>query len=147
MQFQGAAHCLVMLHARRRSVGGFIQLCAHAVKRTTLWGICVVIMYQFHVCRPRPYVHIMHVYMHVKASCVHRVFCAGSNVSLTLYFMRFAFWLNVLMLAIWVVLAVFPFFDSPPTSFSWKLFKETSPGLMVQGYGLDDTFLVYGKFP
>lgn len=89
----------------------------------------------------------MHVYMHVKASCVHRVFCAGSNVSLTLYFMRFAFWLNVLMLAIWVVLAVFPFFDSPPTSFSWKLFKETSPGLMVQGYGLDDTFLVYGKFP
>jgi len=68
-------------------------------------------------------------------------------VSLTLYFMRFAFWLNVLMLAIWVVLAVFPFFDSPPTSFSWQLFKETSPGLMVQGYGLDDTFLVYGKFP
>ncbi len=61
--------------------------------------------------------------------------------------MRFAFWLNVLMLAIWVVLAVFPFFDSPPTSFSWQLFKETSPGLMVQGYGLDDTFLVYGKFP
>lgn len=60
--------------------------------------------------------------------------------------MRFAFWLNVLMLAIWVVLAVFPFFDSPPTSFSWQLFKETSPGLMVQGYGLDDTFLVYGKF-
>lgn len=71
--------------------------------------------------------------------------CAGSNVSLTLYFMRFAFWLNVLMLAIWVVLAVFPFFDSPPASFSWQLFKETSPGLMVQGYGLDDTFLVYGK--
>ncbi|DBA94620.1 hypothetical protein WJX77_009861 [Trebouxia sp. C0004] len=70
----------------------------------------------------------------------------GSNVSLTLYFMRFAFWLNVLMLAIWVVLAVFPFFDSPPKSFSWQLFKETSPGLMVQGYGLDDTFLVYGGY-
>lgn len=49
------------------------------------------------------------------------------------------------MLTIWVILAVFPFFSSPPTSFSWELFKETSPGLMVQGYGLDYTFLVYGE--
>lgn len=49
------------------------------------------------------------------------------------------------MLVIWVVLAVFPFFNSPPTNFSWDTFTETSPGLMLQGYGLDDTFLVYGE--
>ena len=71
--------------------------------------------------------------------------CAGSNVSLTLYFLRFALWINVLMLAIWGVLAVFPFFLSPPTNFSWKTFTDTSPSYMIQGYGLDDTFLVYGQ--
>ena len=49
------------------------------------------------------------------------------------------------MLAIWGVLAVFPFFLSPPTNFSWKTFTDTSPSYMIQGYGLDDTFLVYGQ--
>lgn len=70
---------------------------------------------------------------------------AGSNVSLTLYFLRFAFIINVIMMAIWVVLTVFPFFNSPPDSFSWEIFKDTSPALMVQGYGLDNTFLLYGE--
>lgn len=49
------------------------------------------------------------------------------------------------MLAIWGVLAVFPFFLSPPTNFLWKVFTDTSPSYMIQGYGLDDTFLVYGQ--
>lgn len=66
-------------------------------------------------------------------------------MSLTLYFLRFALWINVLMLAIWGVLAVFPFFLSPPTNFSWRTFTNTSPSYMIQGYGLDDTFLVYGQ--
>lgn len=48
------------------------------------------------------------------------------------------------MTAIWVIFTVFPFFNSPPESFSWEIFKETSPSLMLQGYGLDDTFLLYG---
>lgn len=49
------------------------------------------------------------------------------------------------MLAIWGVLAVFPFFLSPPTNFTWRTFTDTSPAYMIQGYGLDDTFLVYGQ--
>lgn len=49
------------------------------------------------------------------------------------------------MMAIWVVLTVFPFLNSPPESFSWSIFTDTSPTLMVQGYGLDDTFLLYGE--
>lgn len=52
---------------------------------------------------------------------------------------------NILMTAIWVIFTVFPFFNSPPTSFSWSIFTETAPSLMVQGYGLDDTFLLYGE--
>lgn len=71
---------------------------------------------------------------------------AGSNVSLTLYFLRFALIINILMTAIWVIFTVFPFLTSPPTSFSWQIFTDTSPSLMLQGYGLDDTFLLYGEF-
>ena len=70
---------------------------------------------------------------------------AGSNVSLTLYFVRFALLMNFIILAIWVCLTVFPFFDSPPSTFSWSIFRQEPAKDMLQGYGLDNTFLLYGE--
>eukprot|EP00891_Asterochloris_glomerata_P000729 jgi/Astpho2/729/fgenesh1_pg.00015_%23_12_t len=70
----------------------------------------------------------------------------GSNVSLTLYFVRFALLMNFIILAIWVCLTVFPFFDSPPSTFSWSIFRQEPAKDMLQGYGLDNTFLLYGGY-
>ena len=66
-------------------------------------------------------------------------------MSLTLYFVRFALLMNFIILAIWVCLAVFPFFDSPPSTFSWSIFRDEPAKGMLQGYGLDNTFLLYGE--
>ena len=67
-------------------------------------------------------------------------------MSLTLYFVRFALLMNFIILAIWVCLTVFPFFDSPPSTFSWSIFKQEPAKDMLQGYGLDNTFLLYGEW-
>lgn len=32
----------------------------------------------------------------------------------------------------------------PPTSFSWSIFRSTSPKYLLQGYGMGQTFLLYG---
>ena len=66
-------------------------------------------------------------------------------MSLTLYFVRFALLMNFIILAIWVCLTVFPFFDSPPSTFSWSIFRDEPAKDMLQGYGLDNTFLLYGE--
>ena len=66
-------------------------------------------------------------------------------MSLTLYFVRFALLMNFIILAIWVCLTVFPFFDSPPSTFSWSIFRQEPAKDMLQGYGLDNTFLLYGE--
>jgi len=72
---------------------------------------------------------------------------AGSNVSLTLYFMRFAMGINVALAAIWLAGTVIPFIISPPTSFSWQYFTLYQPTALLQGYGLHNTFLLYGEIP
>ena len=69
---------------------------------------------------------------------------AGSSVALTLYFLRFGLEVNIVQLALWKLLVVLPFLLAPPPAFSWSLFLETRPADLLQGYGLADTFLVYG---
>jgi hypothetical protein len=75
--------------------------------------------------------------------CCH----AGSNVSLTLYFLRFALGINAALAAFWLAGTVIPFIISPPNSFAWEYFKAYSPTELLQGYGLHNTFLVYGTSP
>ncbi|KAK9816511.1 hypothetical protein WJX72_001335 [[Myrmecia] bisecta] len=70
----------------------------------------------------------------------------GSNVSLTLYFLRFAVLLNCLLLALWLVFATIPFMLNPPPTFHWRIFQEYSAKQLFQGYGLDDTFFLYGGY-
>jgi hypothetical protein len=76
------------------------------------------------------------------------VHCAwpGSNVSLTLYFLRFALGLNVILFFVWLALVVIPFLLWPPASFSWHIFNGGIPAVnLFQGYGLDYTFFLYGE--
>ena len=68
----------------------------------------------------------------------------GSNVSLTLYFLRFAMGVNVAIAAFWLAGTVIPFVISPPSTFSWQYFKAYRPTDLLQGYGLHNTFLLYG---
>jgi len=70
---------------------------------------------------------------------------AGSNVSLTLYFLRFALGINVALCLFWLGGAVIPFVISPPATFSWSYFRVYKPLDLVQGYGLHNTFLLYGE--
>ncbi len=70
---------------------------------------------------------------------------AGSNVSLTLYFLRFAMGINVAIAAFWLAGTVIPFCISPPSTFSWQYFKAYRPTDLLQGYGLHNTFLLYGR--
>ena len=70
---------------------------------------------------------------------------AGSSVSLTLYFMRFAMGLNAALAAFWLAGTVIPFLISPPSTFSWQYFKAYRPTDLLQGYGLHNTFLLYGE--
>jgi hypothetical protein len=69
---------------------------------------------------------------------------AGSNVSLTLYFLRFALALNVALSLVWLACTVVPFMIWPPRLFSWAIFHDYLPLQLLQGYGLHDTFLLYG---
>lgn len=45
---------------------------------------------------------------------------------------------------IWAILVVIPFMLQPSTSFSWSIFRSTSPKYLLQGYGMGQTFLLYG---
>ena len=69
---------------------------------------------------------------------------AGSNVALTLYFVRFALGLNLLLLAIWAVCTVGPFILQTPTTFRRNQISAYSARSIVQGYGLDNSWFLYG---
>ena len=69
---------------------------------------------------------------------------AGSNVALTLYFVRFALGLNLLLLAIWAVCTVGPFFLQRPSTFRSNQISAYSARSILQGYGLDNTWFLYG---
>ncbi|EIE24638.1 hypothetical protein COCSUDRAFT_46890 [Coccomyxa subellipsoidea C-169] len=70
----------------------------------------------------------------------------GSNVSLTLYFLRFALGINAALCLFWLGGTVIPFMISPPPTFSWSYFKTYRPLDLLQGYGLHNTFLLYGGY-
>ncbi|KAK9825842.1 hypothetical protein WJX81_002239 [Elliptochloris bilobata] len=70
----------------------------------------------------------------------------GSNVSLTLYFLRFALAMNLALCLVWLACTVVPFMIWPPTTFSWAIFRDYLPLQLLQGYGLHNTFLLYGGF-
>ena len=67
-------------------------------------------------------------------------------MALTLYYIRFALGLNLLLLAIWAVCTVGPFFLQPPTTFRWNQISAYSAAAVVQGYGLDSSWFVYGAY-
>ena len=69
---------------------------------------------------------------------------AGSNVSLTLYFLRFALATNLALCLVWLACTVVPFMIWPPALFSWASFQDYLPLQLLQGYGLHNTFLLYG---
>lgn len=69
---------------------------------------------------------------------------AGSNVALTLCFVRFALYMNLVLALLWLLLAAVPFWVRPPPTFRWMQLMEYSAKNVVQGFGLDNTFLVYG---
>ena len=67
-------------------------------------------------------------------------------MALTLYFVRFALGLNLVLLVIWVVCTVGPFFLQPPTTFRWNQVSAYRAKSIVQGYGLDNTWFLYGAW-
>lgn len=71
---------------------------------------------------------------------------AGSNVSLTLYFIRFAMGMNLVLLLIWAALALGPFLLQAPPTFRWNQIQDYSIASVLQGYGMDNSFLLYGEF-
>lgn len=70
---------------------------------------------------------------------------AGSAAATALKFIRFALIVNSLQLLVWLTLVVLPFLVSPPSTFSWSVFKTTKVGYLLQGQGLGSTFLLYGE--
>ena len=65
-------------------------------------------------------------------------------MALTLYFVRFALGLNLLLLVIWAVCTVGPFLLQPPPTFRRNEISAYSARTIVQGYGLDNTWFLYG---
>ncbi len=65
-------------------------------------------------------------------------------MALTLYFVRFALGLNLLLLAIWAVCTVGPFYLQPPPTYRSNQISAYSASSILQGYGLDNTWFVYG---
>ena len=59
--------------------------------------------------------------------------------------MQFALTLNIVLMAVWLALAVVPFLLDPPLTFSWSIFKIYSALQLLQGFGLDSTFWLYGE--
>lgn len=69
---------------------------------------------------------------------------AGSNVATTLCLIRFAFVMNLLLLLLWLLLVVLPFWVKPPVTFRWSQLTAYSAKSVIQGHGLDNTFFLYG---
>ena len=69
----------------------------------------------------------------------------GSNVASTLCLIRFAFVMNLLLLLLWLLLVVLPFWVKPPVTFRWSQLTAYSGKSIVQGHGLDNTFFLYGE--
>jgi hypothetical protein len=69
---------------------------------------------------------------------------AGSNVAITLCLIRFAFVMNLLLLLLWLLVVVLPFWVKPPVTFRWRQLTAYSAKSVVQGHGLDNTFFLYG---
>lgn len=65
-------------------------------------------------------------------------------MSLTLYFLRFALATNLALCLVWLACTVVPFMIWPPGLFSWATFRDYLPLQLLQGYGLHNTFLLYG---
>ena len=65
-------------------------------------------------------------------------------MSLTLYFLRFALATNLALCLVWLACTVVPFMIWPPGLFSWASFRDYLPLQLLQGYGLHNTFLLYG---
>lgn len=68
-------------------------------------------------------------------------------MSLTLYFLRFALATNLALCLVWLACTVVPFMIWPPATFSWSVFHVYLPLQLLQGYGLHNTFLLYGASP
>ena len=73
-----------------------------------------------------------------------QIFHAGANVSMAIMFLRSALLLTCLLFILWFCCVAVPFIIWPPSTFSWSIFRSSSASALVQGYGLDDTFLLYG---
>ena len=71
--------------------------------------------------------------------------CVGSAAATALKFIRFALMINLLQLLVWLCLVVLPFIATPPATFTWSIFRTTSPLYLLQGYGLGSTFMLYGE--
>lgn len=65
-------------------------------------------------------------------------------MALTLSFIRFALFMNVGLLVLWVLIVVMPFWVKPPVTFRWDQLRAYSAQQVVQGFGLDNTFFLYG---
>ena len=61
-----------------------------------------------------------------------------------LYFSQFVLAVMLLQCLIWALLVVLPFLLTPPSTFAWSQFRQTSALNMLQGEGLGSTFLFYG---
>ena len=70
---------------------------------------------------------------------------AGSNVALTLCFVRFALYINLVLALMWLLLAVVPFWVRPPPTFRWGQLEAYSAKNIAKGFGMDNSFLVYGE--
>ena len=61
-----------------------------------------------------------------------------------MYFLRYVLFVNCGLFVMWLAAVIIPFLLSPPTTFAWSYFT-TYPALsLLQGYGLHNTFLLYG---
>ena len=52
--------------------------------------------------------------------------------------------MNLALAALWLLLAVAPFWARPPPTFRWGQLTEYSAKDIAEGFGFDNSFLVYG---
>eukprot|EP00210_Caulerpa_lentillifera_P006317 g6034.t1 len=70
----------------------------------------------------------------------------GSNVGITLYFLRWILYLNLVISALWIMFTVVPFIAYPPSTFSWDLFAENNATELLNGKALGRTWFLYGGY-
>ena len=68
----------------------------------------------------------------------------GSTVAAALHYIQFGLALNCLQFLVWAILVVIPFLLRPPIAFEWPLFREAGALNLLAGYGMGQTFLLYG---